>query len=302
MATEKKIPVILDCDTGGDDAMAMALAIASEKLQVLGVTTVAGNVPLDKVVRNTRNTLSCTDPVVPYAVGAAKPQARALIDSGRPGHVLFEAYDQVENAPDGRDAVTFMADLIRQSPDPVTLIPLAPLTNIAALLRQYPELKSNIAQMVIMGGSFTGGNATGYAEFNIYVDPEAAAEVFSAGIPLVMCGEEVCLQSRVGRPQIEALAALGNDQAKAFAEELELGLREGESIIFDAVTVAWLERPEMFESRPAEVYIECADQKRLGQTVVDFYAAQPNAVVPLNMDRQGFGQMMVDLFAGYSRQ
>ena len=134
-----KIPVLLDCDTGFDDAFAIAMAIASDRLEVKGVTTVAGNYTLPDVLLNTRRTLSITDPSVPYAVGAAQPLLRPLYTHGHPTHMMDELGDP-DIAPDPRGAVEFMADILRESDEPITLIPLGPLTNIAVLLAAHPEL------------------------------------------------------------------------------------------------------------------------------------------------------------------
>ncbi len=294
-----KMPVILDCDTGSDDAFAIAMAIASDQLEVLGVSAVAGNLTLDRVVKNTRRTLSFTDPAVPFAAGAAGPLQRDLIETGRPIHMLFAGAKEERVPVDPRPAEDFLYDLIQKSEQPVTLIPLGPLTNIAKLLQKYPQCKENILRMVLMGGAAAGGNTTEFAEFNIYVDPEAADIVFRSGVPIVMCGIEVCRDGRMSVEDAERLEALQNEAAGYFAREMMQDFKNGESIIFDAVTVAWILRPEIITAQPAQVHIELRDQLRLGQTVCDFASDRPNALVAMHMQKEGFVQLILDLFAKY---
>lgn len=186
------LPVILDCDPGHDDAIALILALASPELKVLAVTTSAGNQTPDKTLNNALRILTLLGrDDIPVAAGAPKPLARELIiadnvhgESGLDGPKLPDP----AFAPQAMTGLELMAKCLRESPEPVTLVPTGPLTNIALLLAAHPELKGKIARIVLMGGTAGAGNWTPAAEFNIYVDPEAADMVFKSGIPITMCG------------------------------------------------------------------------------------------------------------------
>src|ERR671917_646319 len=206
-------PVILDVDPGHDDAVAVMLACGAPALDLLAVPTVAGNAPLERTTRNAPRVLSLighTD--VPVAAGATSPLYRPLRtaenihgESGLDGPEIPDPSFE----PDERSATELIADTLREAPEPVTLIPTGPLTNIAAFLREYPELKGRVAHISLMGGSIGLGNTTPAAEFNIYVDPEAAREVFESGLPITMSGLDVTHQARAGPEERENLRSLG---------------------------------------------------------------------------------------------
>src|SRR5918998_4498406 len=231
-------PVILDVDPGHDDAVAIMFACGAPELDVLAVTTVAGNVPLEKTTRNALRILSLIGrPDIPVAAGAASPLHRPLHtaenihgESGLDGPEIpapsFES--------DERGATELIADTLREAPEPVTLIPTGPLTNVAAFLREHPELKERIARISLMGGSIGLGNTTPAAEFNVYVDPEAAREVFESGLPLTMSGLDVTHQASAGPEERESLRSLGR-VGVAVAELLEYFATTYESVFgFDA--------------------------------------------------------------------
>jgi inosine-uridine nucleoside N-ribohydrolase len=207
-------PVILDVDPGHDDAVALMLACGHPDLDLLAVTTVAGNVPIEKTTRNTLRVLSlvgCTD--VPVGVGASEPLKRPLHTAedihGKSGLDGSEEIPEATFGPDERGAVALIADTLLASPEPVTLVPVGPLTNIATFLREHPDLKDRIARISLMGGSMGHGNTTPAAEFNIYVDPEAAHEVFESGLPITMSGLDVTHQAGAGHEERERLRATG---------------------------------------------------------------------------------------------
>ena len=197
-------PVILDVDPGHDDAVAIMLACGAPDLELLAVTTVAGNVPLEKTTRNALRILSLIGrPEVPVAAGASSPLYRPLHtaekihgESGLDGPEIPDSFF----APDERGAVELIADTLRTTPEPVTLVPVAPLTNVALFLREHPELKERVARISLMGGSIGLGNTTPAAEFNVYVDPEAAREVFESGLPITMSGLDVTHRAGAGPP------------------------------------------------------------------------------------------------------
>src|SRR3712207_1141774 len=206
-------PIILDVDPGHDDAVAIMLACAAPEVDLRAITTVAGNVPLEKTTRNALRILSLigrTDLTV--AAGAPSPLRRALHtaedihgESGLDGPEIPDPSFE----PHERGAADLIADTTRDSPEPVTLIPTGPLTNVATFLREHPDLKEHIARISLMGGSIGLGNTTPAAEFNVYVDPEATREVFESGLPITMSGLDVTHQAGAGSAERENLRSLG---------------------------------------------------------------------------------------------
>ncbi|MGS0724227.1 nucleoside hydrolase, partial [Shewanella sp. 30m-9] len=220
-----KRPVILDCDPGHDDAISLILALSSAKLDVLAVTTSAGNQTPDKTLKNALRVLTLLGRHdIPVASGAPKPLARELIiadnvhgESGLDGPKLPDpAFAPVEQT-----AIELMGDKVRNSKQPVTLVPTGPLTNIALFLAAHPELHSNIDSIVLMGGAAGVGNWTPAAEFNIFVDPEAADMVFKSGLPIVMCGLDVTHEAQIMDEDIERIRAINNPIAQCVAELLD---------------------------------------------------------------------------------
>jgi len=298
-------PIILDVDPGHDDAVAIMLACGAPEIELLGVTTVAGNVPLEKTTRNALRVLSLVGrPGVPVAAGAAAPLVRPLRtaedihgESGLEG-------PEIPDAPFGpaeRGATELIADAVRGSPEPVTLVPVGPLTNVALFVREHPELKGRIARISLMGGSIGLGNTTPAAEFNVYVDPEAAREVFESGLPITMSGLDVTHKAGAGPAQRERLRSLGRVGLVA-AELLEYFAATYEGVfgfdappLHDAVAVAAVLEPALLETRPMRVDVECESELTRGETVCDFYGVTgkpPNAEVGVGLDREGFFELL----------
>jgi inosine-uridine nucleoside N-ribohydrolase len=291
-------PIVMDVDPGHDDAVALLMALGSPELDLLAVTTVAGNVGVDKTTRNALRVLALAGRGdVPVGVGAAAPLEGPLLTSedihgtsGLDGPELPEA----RFGPDGRDAVRLISDVLRHHPEPVTLVPVGPLTNVALLLREHPDLKDRIAGISLMGGSIGPGNTTPAAEFNILVDPEAAREVFESGLPITMCGLDVTRRAGAGPEEREHLRAAGPKGATV-AELLEFVAARHESIfgvdappIHDAVAVAAVAHPEVLQTKPMRVEIECSGHWTRGETVCDVHGItgrQPNAEVGIGLDR-----------------
>jgi inosine-uridine nucleoside N-ribohydrolase len=288
-------------DPGHDDAVAIMLACGAPGLDLLAVTTVAGNVPLQKTTNNALRVLSLigrTD--VPVAAGAAAPLARPLHTAenihGESGLAGPEIPDP-SFEPDERGAVEVIADTVRGSPEPVTLVPVGPLTNVALFFREYPELKGRIAHVSLMGGSIGLGNTTPAAEFNVYVDPEAAREVFDSGLPITMSGLDVTHRADAGPAERERLRSLGRVGAFV-AELLEYFAGTYERLygfdappLHDAVAVAAVLEPALLQTRPMRVDVECESELTRGETVCDFYGVtgkSPNAEVGVGLDREGF--------------
>ena len=300
-------PVILDVDPGHDDAVALMMACGSPDLDLMAVTTVAGNVSLEKTTRNALRVLSLIGHThVPVAAGAAGPLRRPLRtaedihgESGLDGPEIPEASFE----PDELGAVEVMADVLQESPEPVTLVPVGPLTNIAAFLREHPDLKEKIAHVSLMGGSIGLGNTTPAAEFNVFVDPEAAREVFDSGLPVTMSGLDVTHQAGAGPAERERLRSAGSAGGWV-AELLDYFAATYQGVfgfdappLHDPVAVAAVLDPGLLKTRPMRVDVECESDLTRGETVCDFYGVTgraPNAEVGVELDRDGFFDLLYD--------
>jgi inosine-uridine nucleoside N-ribohydrolase len=300
-------PVILDVDPGHDDAVALMMACGAPGLDLLAVTTVAGNATLPKTTRNALRVLSLIGRTrTPVAAGASEPLERELRtaedihgESGMDGPEIPEAAFE----PDGRGAVGLIADTLRGSPEPVALIPVGPLTNIAAFLRAHPDLKEKVSRVSIMGGSMGLGNTTPAAEFNIYVDPEAAREVFESGLPITMSGLDVTHQAAAGRAERDRLRGIGEVGGVVagfldfFAATYERVFGFDAPPLHDPVAVAAVLEPGLLKTRPMNVRVECESDLTRGETVCDFHGVTgnpPNADVGLELDRESFFDLLYD--------
>ncbi|UYM06818.1 nucleoside hydrolase [Solicola gregarius] len=306
-------PIILDCDPGHDDALALLLAYASPTLDLRAITTVAGNQTLPKVTENARRVATLagiTD--VPIAAGADRPLVRDLVvaqdvhgKTGLDGADLPEPEVPLSSTT----ATTLMAETIASADRPVTLVPTGPLTNVAHLLREHPESAVGIAQIVWMGGSTTRGNVTPYAEFNAFVDPEAAAEVLDSGIPVTMIGLNVTHQALATDEIIARIRRLGTDLATTIADLLGFFAATYERIwglpappVHDAVAVARVIDPGLVGCVRAPISIETKGDLTSGATVVDLYerTGRPaNAYAGVAVDVERFWDLMIDALATY---
>jgi len=302
------IPVILDCDPGHDDALAIALAVASPELDVLAVTTVAGNAPLERTTRNALRVLTLVGRSdVPVAAGADRPLVRdPWVPVEFHGPSGLDGADLPEPAVPAVDgsAAEMIADLVRRSDRPVTLVPTGPLTNIALFLRAAPALHERVTEISLMGGSLGEGNTTAAAEFNIWADPEAAAIVFDAGIPIRMSGLDITHQALVLPDDIARLEGLGTRTGQVFADLMRFfAVHHRDRYgwdgppIHDAVAVAWLVAPDLIESRELRIDVETTGTHTRGRTVADpegLTGRPPNARVGTHIDRAGLIDLVVD--------
>ncbi len=296
--------IIIDCDPSPDDAVAILVALASPKeLDVLAVTTVAGNVPVELTSKNARKALELAKHTrTPVYAGAVAPLARKLVTAEHVhGHTGFDGYDLPEPtmplaegfAPDA------IVDLIMQrQPGEVTLCCQAPLTNIAIALEKEPRIAARLQEIVIMGGAFSeGGNITPAAEFNVFVDPEAAARVLDCGAPITMIPLDCTHKALTTKTRLERLRALGTPMAEAFYhllkfnkifDEQKYGWEGGP--LHDATVIAYLLQPDIFGGRKVRVDVECTSSLTLGMTVVDWWSVtkkRPNVqfMREINADR-----------------
>jgi inosine-uridine nucleoside N-ribohydrolase len=299
--------IVIDCDPGHDDAIAILLALASPEVELVGVTTVAGNQTLDKTTRNALVTLEVGGRGdIPVAAGADAPLSRELRtaahvhgESGLDGPELAEPRAQ----PVAEHAVDFLAEVIDGG---TVLVPTAPLTNLALLLERHPEVRGRIEHIVWMGGAIGEGNVTPAAEFNAFVDPEAAAVVFASGIPITMIGLDVTHKALFTRAHAERLREAG--RAGRFVAELSDFFQrfhersygfEG-SPIHDAMAVAHVIDPTLVTTRRANVAVETSSELCDGRTVVDLrgVTGRPeNADVGVDVDAERFFELLVSRIA-----
>lgn len=298
-----KTPIIIDTDPGIDDAVALAIALFSDKLDVKLLTTVAGNVGLDNVTDNLLKILDYVEKDIPVAMGAQEPLLKEMSDAssvhGLSGMEGFEFDPPSKRTLLDEHAITAMRRVILASDEPITLVPIGPLTNIALLLKVYPEVKANIKEIVLMGGSVTRGNKGVMAEFNIYFDPDAAKIVFMSGIPIVMAGLDVGMKALVlpeDSEKIKDMNKTGNMIYHLFkyyrGGSMKTGLK-----MYDSCAIAYLLNPELFTTVDTFVDVETKGALTEGCTVVDlkgYLGQEPNATVCTDIDGEAFRDWFVE--------
>jgi purine nucleosidase len=302
--------IIIDTDPGQDDAVAILLALASPEIEVLGITAVAGNVPLSLTEKNARRICELAGkPGTKVFAGAVRPLVRHLVTAeevhgktGLDGPDLPEPTMPLQK----QHAVDFIIDtLMREERGTATLCPLGPLTNIALALIRQPELAGRIREIVLMGGGFfEGGNTTPTAEFNIYVDPHAADVVFRSGVPIVMMPLDVTHKALTTKKRVAAFRALGTKVGMATVQMLEFFERFDEAKygsdggpLHDPCVIAYLIQPELFGGREVNVSIETASELTMGMTVIDWWGVTKrpkNATVMRDIDADGFFALLVE--------
>lgn len=305
--------LIIDTDPGQDDAVAILLALASPEINLLGITTVAGNVPLALTQENARKICDLagrTDMQV--FAGLDRPLVRPLVTAehvhgrtGLDGPVLPDPETPLQE----QHAVDYIIDTLRREPaGSVTLAPIGPLSNIAMAMQRAPDTIPRIRQIILMGGAyFEVGNITPAAEFNIYVDPHAAQIVFASGVPITMMPLDVTHKALTRTDRVAALRAIGNRTGVAVAEMLEFFERFDEAKygsdggpLHDPCTVAWMIAPDIFNGRPCNVEIETASPLTMGMTVVDWWqvSSRPhNALVIGDLDADRFFSLITERLA-----
>ena len=308
--------IIIDCDPGQDDALMLFLAIASpEELEILGITAVAGNVPLAKTARNTLILRELADAEsIPVFAGCDRPTVRSLLTAehvhgkeGLDGMDLFEPSNGLEKD----HAVDFIiSTLLAADDNDITLVPTGPLTNIAVALEREPAIRPKIREIVLMGGAMReGGNITPSAEFNIFVDPHAAKTVFECGRPITVFGLDVTHQVFTSPEILDRFKAIDNKVAQAsFGMLAYFGRFDADKYgvtgapLHDPCTVAYLLQPNLFELKTCNISIETESPVTVGHTAVDFWGVTElpkNAQWAYKVDADGFFDLLVDRVARY---
>jgi inosine-uridine nucleoside N-ribohydrolase len=312
--------VILDCDPGHDDAL--ALLLAARHFDVLGITTVAGNVDVERTTTNARRIVDLAGMGVPVARGCAAPLIAAPRHApevhGSSGLDGFE-FPPPRTAVDPRHGVEFLIETVRAH-DGVTVIATGPLTNLAVALRQAPDIATRIHEISMMGGSATSGNSTPAAEFNVWFDPEAADVVFRSGVPLWMCGLNLTRQAGLDEAAIDRFERVATGTARAMAAVLRVYLRNlreefgaSSASLHDPCAVAILLEPSVITWVPMHVAVELRGEHTRGMTVCDARhvrafnpaaveggpprGASPNAHVAVDLDHAGFIRLVEDALA-----
>jgi pyrimidine-specific ribonucleoside hydrolase len=275
----KKLNIIIDCDPGIDDLVAISFALANEdKFNILGITTVAGNQTIEKVTLNTLKVLSYYNRNIKTAMGQKRPLIRekSAVTSVHGENGMGDCHlpePTLELYSD--NAITFLRDTILSQEEKVTLVAVGPLTNIALLLKVFPEVKEKIELISIMGGSTIGGNRTPYAEFNVWADPEAARIVFDSRLPIVMSGLTVTHSAGLYKDDVERLASSSGKATQLCGKMLQYYFK-GDHVkggtftpIHDACALMYLLYPELYEFSHMQVLVDCSEELNRGNTVAD---------------------------------
>jgi pyrimidine-specific ribonucleoside hydrolase len=303
-----RIPIILDCDPGHDDAIAILLALASPELELVAITTVSGNQTVDKTTANALKVLELAGRAdIPVFAGADKPFVRARDvaahvhgESGLDGPDLPAPSAQAGE----QHAVDFIADELRRRDGKLTLVATGPLTNVGLLCSLHPDARPE--RLVLMGGAIGEGNRTPAAEFNIWADPEAAARVFTSGIDVTMIGLDVTHKALFRPADSERLAATGRvgklvSELFGFYQQFHSEQYGWDgSPVHDAVAVAHVVRPGLVQTADRGVVVDCGGELSRGRTYVDLWGRagwEPNAHVAVDIDAQGFVDFLVERLA-----
>jgi inosine-uridine nucleoside N-ribohydrolase len=304
------IPILLDCDPGHDDAMAMLLALASPEVELLGITTVAGNQTLAKTTANALRILEFAGrDDLDVAAGADRPLVREpAVAADVHGETGLDGPDlpPPRGTTIGTHAVDFLAERIHACDRPVTLVPTGPLTNVALLLARHPDVAANLERIVLMGGAIAEGNVTPAAEFNIWADPEAAARVFASGLDVTMVGLDVTHRALLTDAHAQRLRASGRtgtlvaDLHGFYARVHRRRYGWDGAPVHDAMALAHVVRPDLLTTLERNVEIDCASELCRGRTVVDLWRRTdraPNTHVGVGIDAMAFFDLLVERIA-----
>ena len=302
------IPVILDCDPGTDDALAILLALASPELDVRAVTVAGGNVGLDRTLANARALVGLTGRRIPVHPGAARPllgaftsETRVHGENGLGGVVLPDG-----PAPEAELAADAIRRIIRASPDPITLIGIGPATNLALAVMTEPAVLGNVARIVLMSGAWAEGNVTPAAEFNAWSDPEALAVLLATGVQVVFATLELTAQALATPARIEAMRVLGQGRCLQAACDIQATVPMSRRLggagapLHDPCAIAWLIRPDLFTTRACSAAMDLGPGPSRGRTLIDRWdrtGAPHNALLLETLDAPGFFALLGERLA-----
>lgn len=307
-----KLPTLLDCDTGVDDAVAILLSKYLNTLELVAVTTVAGNVEVEHTTRNTLQVLELADMGhIRVYMGAAKPLLGETVTAHHV-HGQNGLNDMVlpkpRREPEAMPAWDAIYEYAKKYNGELVVVAVGPLTNLALALAKYKELPQLLKRIVIMGGAAVGGNVTPSAEFNVYADPEAADMVLTCGAPVYMCGLDVTMRAYFTAEELDEIAALGSKQAVFARDVMQSVLRFyrtyklGGVAFHDPVTVLYADDDSYFQTEHAGVRVETKGRLTRGKTVTDLYSdkqMEHNAYVVTNLDRDIFKRRVFEIMAKY---
>ena len=299
--------IILDCDPGHDDAVAMMIAAISPKIDLLGITVVAGNQKLEKTVKNALKVCNHLNLNVPVYSGMSGPMIREQViaddihgETGLDGPVFEEVKIEVEK----KHAVNFIIDTLMNSEEKITLVPTGPLTNIAMAMRFEPRIIEKIKRIILMGGAYQLGNITPAAEFNILADPDAAHVVFTSGIDLTMMGLDLTRQAQATSEVIDKIKSLNNKASELFVDLMEFFASTQKEVfgwpappVHDPTTIAYIIDPSCIEVKPMFCEVEIWSERSYGRTLCDYFGIlkkKPNVDVAVKLDFDKFWNIIYE--------
>jgi hypothetical protein len=303
----QKEKIILDCDPGHDDAVAIMLAAINPKIELLGITVVAGNQKLEKTVNNALKVCNHLNLDVPVYSGMSRPMIREqLIADDIHGETGLDGpkFEELKIKAEDKHAVNFIIDTLMNSDEKVTLVPTGPLTNIGMAIRFEPRIIEKINRIVLMGGSYQLGNMTPAAEFNILADPDAAHIVFSSGVKIVMMGLDLTRQASATKEVVEKIKSLNNKASKLFVDLMEFFAASQKNVfgwsappVHDPTTIAYIIDPECIEVKPMFCEIELWSERSYGRTLCDYFGIlkkEPNVDVAVKLDFDRFWNLVYE--------
>ena len=303
----QKEKIILDCDPGHDDAVAIMLAAINPKIELLGITVVAGNQKLEKTVNNALKVCNHLNLDVPVYSGMSRPMIREqLIADDIHGETGLDGpkFEELKIKAEDKHAVNFIIDTLMNSDEKVTLVPTGPLTNIGMAIRFEPRIIEKINRIVLMGGSYQLGNMTPAAEFNILADPDAAHIVFSSGVKIVMMGLDLTRQASATKEVVEKIKSLNNKASKLFVDLMEFFAASQKNVygwsappVHDPTTIAYIIDPDCIEVKPMFCEIELWSERSYGRTLCDYFGIlkkEPNVDVAVKLDFDKFWNLVYE--------
>ena len=305
--------IILDCDPGHDDAVAIMLAGKSPKIDLLGITVVAGNQTLDNTQRNALNVVQCLGLDVPVYAGCGQPMIREKMTAGDiHGKTGLDGpvFEPLTRKLEPEHGVNFIIRTLMESNDPITMVTTGPMTNLGMAIRMEPRIVEKIQRIVLMGGAYTNGNVTPAAEFNIIADADAAYVCFTSGRPITMVGLDVTRKALCYPSIVERMDKVGNKASKLFVDLMKHFCKSQKEVfgweggpLHDPITIAYLIDPTVLTTKPMHAEIDIRSTQSYGRTNCDYFGYQkkePNADVAIDIDVEKFWNMIEEGLRLYS--